>query len=267
MYSLYQLCCFFIIYSVFGWCVEVIYQASEHGKFINRGFLNGPYCPIYGFGVIIVVLCLNPIKENVLILYIGSVFLTSALELVTGFILEKIFHQKWWDYSEEHFNVKGYICLKFSLLWGIACLVAVRIIHPLVERFVNWIPHTAGVVILIILLVGFLSDTAITVFEIMHIRKRMRILASITAELRKISDFSGEKLYEATAGIKEKGEELSARSDANKEKINALLVKYKAAFEKKSMGHKRIEKAFPKLKLNRPGTLKEIIENKKKNKS
>ncbi|MCD8188171.1 MAG: putative ABC transporter permease, partial [Ruminococcus sp.] len=132
-----------------------MYEAVEQGKFINRGFLNGSYCPIYGFGVIIVILCLNPIKDNILILYFGSVILTSALEFLTGFILEKIFHQKWWDYSDSRFNLKGYICLKFSLLWGVACLIVVTIIHPLIELFVNWIPHTLGVVILIILFAGF----------------------------------------------------------------------------------------------------------------
>ena len=79
MYSFYQLLFFFMTYAFFGWCLEVVYQAVELGKFINRGFLNGPYCPIYGFGVIIVTVSLNPLKENIIILYVGSVLLTTAL--------------------------------------------------------------------------------------------------------------------------------------------------------------------------------------------
>ena len=121
---------FFLIYAFLGWCLEVTYQAVEYGVFINRGFLGGPYCPIYGVGVIVVTLALYPLRETIILLYVGSVVLTSSLEFVTGFILEKIFHQHWWDYSDDKFNVKGYICLKFSLLWGVACLVTVRIIHP-----------------------------------------------------------------------------------------------------------------------------------------
>lgn len=268
MYSVYQLLCFFIIYAVFGWCLEVVYQAVELGKFINRGFLNGPYCPIYGVGVIIVIGCLNPIKDNILVLYIGSVLLTSALEFVTGFILEKIFHQKWWDYTDEHFNVMGYVCLKFSLLWGVACLIVVRMIHPLIERFVNWIPHTLGIILLIAVYIGFISDIVMTVLGIMHIKKRIRLLESISAEMRKISDHSGERLYGAVAEIREKSEELSEKNDARREKMEELKAKYKAEFEKKGFVGKRIENAFPRLRLNSGKSLKDLLDeykNEKKN--
>ena len=117
IFSAYQLVFFFFIYAFLGWCTEVIYACVNSGKFVNRGFLNGPYCPIYGFGVVAVVMCIYPAKDNLHVLFFGSVILTTALEFITGFILEKIFNEKWWDYSDEHFNIKGYICLKFSLMW------------------------------------------------------------------------------------------------------------------------------------------------------
>lgn len=260
MYSIYQLLFFFFIYAVFGWCLEVIYEAVDQGKFINRGFLNGPYCPIYGFGVIIVVWFLNPIKENFLVLYIGSVLLTSALEFVTGFVLEKIFHQKWWDYTEEHFNIMGYVCLKFSLLWGVACLIVVKMIHPMIERFVNWIPHTLGVILLIVLFIGFASDIIMTVLGIMHIKKRIRLLENISEEMRKISDHSGERLYDAVAEIREKGEKLSEKNEARKARMEELKAKYKTEFEKKGFVGRRIENAFPRLKINSGKTLKELLD-------
>lgn len=260
MYSFYQLLFFFMIYAVFGWCLEVVYQALELGKFINRGFLNGPYCPIYGFGVIIVTVSLNPLKENIIILYVGSVLLTTALEFVTGFVLEKIFQQKWWDYSEEHFNIKGYVCLKFSLLWGVACLVVVRLIHPFILRFVNWIPHTVGIIVLIILFAGFTSDMIITVMGILNIRKKIKLLNAISAEMRKISDFSGEKLYDAVTEIREKGEALSEKNEVRKEKLEALRVKYKNALNEKSHTSRRIESAFPKLKAKISESFKEKAE-------
>lgn len=265
MYNVYQLSCFFIIYAVFGWCLEVIYQAVELGKFINRGFLNGPYCPIYGFGVLIVVGCLNPIRDNVLILYIGSILLTSALEFLTGFILEKIFHQKWWDYSDEHFNIMGYICLKFSLLWGVACIVVVRVIHPLIEKFVNRIPQTIGYIILAVLFTGFLSDVIITVLGIMHIKRRLHLLNSISAEMRKISDYSGEKIYDAVYEIREKSNKISEKNEARKRRFEELKEKYKRESEKKEHTIQRIERAFPRLKLNQGKSIKDIIEEIKKN--
>lgn len=260
MYSFYQLLFFFMIYAVFGWCLEVIYQAVEMGKFINRGFFNGPYCPIYGFGVIIVTVSLDPLKENIIALYIGSVLLTSALEFVTGFVLERIFQQKWWDYTDEHFNLKGYICLKFSLLWGVACLVVVRLIHPFIERFVNRIPHTAGVIVLIVLFVGFTSDMIITVMGILNIRKKLKLLNAISADMKKISDYSGEKLYDAVTEIREKGEALSEKNELRKEKLEALRLRYKNALNEKSHTGRRIENAFPKLKAKISESFKEAAE-------
>ena len=129
--NFYELVWIFIIYAFIGWCTEVSYAALDTGKFVNRGFLNGPYCPIYGCGVVIVVAILTPLKENLLILFAGSFLLTSVLEYITGYILEKVFHNKWWDYSDKPFNIKGYVCLKFSIYWGLACTFIMDIIHPI----------------------------------------------------------------------------------------------------------------------------------------
>ncbi|HVI41432.1 MAG TPA: putative ABC transporter permease, partial [Anaerovoracaceae bacterium] len=120
---LLNLTCYFIIYAFLGWCTEVVYAAAKTGQFVNRGFLNGPYCPIYGFGVLFVIYLLHPVIDNLLYIFLGSVLITSAIELAGGYILEEIFHQKWWDYSDMPLNIGGYICLFFSLMWGLACLV------------------------------------------------------------------------------------------------------------------------------------------------
>ena len=96
---------YFFIYAILGWCVEVIHAALARGKFENRGFLNGCWCPIYGVGVVLVLLCLTPININVFVLFIASLILTSVLEFIVGLILEKLFKTKWWDYSKEHFNI------------------------------------------------------------------------------------------------------------------------------------------------------------------
>lgn len=251
---------FFLIYAFLGWCLEVTYQAVEHGVFINRGFLGGPYCPIYGAGVIVVTLALYPLRETVILLYLGSVVLTSSLELVTGYLLEKIFHQHWWDYSEERFNVKGYICLKFSLLWGVACLVTVRIIHPTIEKFVDLIPHTAGIVVIVILYVCFTSDLIFTVMGIMHIKKTLRVLESISAEMRKISDKAGEKLFVGVDAIHDKSEDFNEKTLQLRKRAEELVAKYKEIMSQKSFVGKRLELAFPKLKIEPPKALRAPFE-------
>ena len=118
-FSLYHILAYFLIYSCIGWCLEVIYAAATTGQLVNRGFLNGPVCPIYGFGMIIVLFALTPLQHSILLLYIGGVILPSALELVGGWALYKLYHTRWWDYSDFPFNIGGYICLEFCLLWGV----------------------------------------------------------------------------------------------------------------------------------------------------
>ena len=127
-FSLYHILAYFLIYSCIGWCLEVIYAAATTGQLVNRGFLNGPVCPIYGFGMIIVLFALTPLQHSILLLYIGGVILPSALELVGGWALYKIYHTRWWDYSDYPFNIGGYICLEFSLLWGVGTLVMMKAI-------------------------------------------------------------------------------------------------------------------------------------------
>ena len=142
--NFYELVWIFIIYAFIGWCTEVSYAALDRGIFVNRGFLNGPYCPIYGCGVVIVVAALTPLKDNLLILFAGSFLLTSILEYITGFILEKVFHNKWWDYSNKPFNLHGYVCLKFSIYWGLACTFIMDVIHPIIYKGITMIPHILG---------------------------------------------------------------------------------------------------------------------------
>ena len=106
-YKFFQLVFIFFIYAFFGWVLEVIRAALHEKKFVNRGFLSGPYCPIYGFGVVSVLLLLTPLKTNLPLLFVSSIILTSTLEFAAGFILEKLFYQKWWDYSTYRFNFNG----------------------------------------------------------------------------------------------------------------------------------------------------------------
>ena len=121
----FQICLYFLVYSFGGWVVEVIFHAVALGKVINRGFLNGPVCPVYGFGVLSVFALLNTIQSGGHQMSEGMIFvfgfvLATAVELIAGWLLDVCFHARWWDYSDKPLNFHGYICLEFSLIWGLA---------------------------------------------------------------------------------------------------------------------------------------------------
>ena len=163
---MYQTLFIFFTYAILGWCLEVAFHALVTGKFINRGFLNGPWCPVYGFGASAVLACLLPLRGSVPLLFLGSLLVTSALEWLTGFVLEQLFHQRWWDYSDEPFNLNGYICLRFSLAWGLACLLVVDFIHPTVLWLIARLPHALGVVLLGVLLAAIVLAGILTIYSI-----------------------------------------------------------------------------------------------------
>ena len=275
--NFYELVWIFIIYAFLGWCTEVAYAAVDTGKFVNRGFLNGPYCPIYGCGIVIVVSILNPIKDNLFVLFFGSLLLTTVLEFLTGFLLEKIFHNKWWDYSDYPFNIKGYVCLKFSLYWGLACTFVMDIIHPMIYKLISILPFVAGVIILLVIMVIFTTDIVISVLTILKLNQRLKSMDDIAKRINNISDEIGEKVYKNVSTVMDKSEEfqtsredflakieqnvqtiksnLETRKDVLSEeytkKMNEseeLLKKYKELLSQKNFGIKRLMKAFPNMK-------------------
>lgn len=207
--------CFFL-YSFFGWSVEVIFAAASKGHFVNRGFLNGPQCPIYGVGVCLVVALLYPYRDNLLLLYAGAVLLTTLVELLAGFLMEKLFHHRWWDYSHMPCNIGGYVCLLFSLVWGIACVLVVDVLHPLVIQFTAFIPHRLGEILLILFGVTFIADLVVTISCIAKLNERLRRLDEASKALRQFSDTIGESLAGPAIALKQKGEAKRAAFQARK---------------------------------------------------
>lgn len=129
---------YFLIYSFIGWCLETIYAYIVFKHFVKRGFLYGPICPIYGFGAILLIFNLRNIKDgNNIAKFLISMISFSMFEYVASFLLEILFHQRWWDYTNEFMNFQGRICLTFSLLWGIIGILFINIIHPWVKNNIN----------------------------------------------------------------------------------------------------------------------------------
>lgn len=249
---LYRFLWFFFIYAFLGWCVEVSYAALVTGKFVNRGFLNGAVCPVYGFGVVIVLACLTPLSENLLILFVGSVILTSILEWFTGFVLEQLFHQRWWDYSDQPFNIGGYICLRFSIAWGLACVFVVRLLHPTILGLILLIPHFAGAVLLGSLGAVMAVDLAATVSAVIKFNRRLAQIDELAARIKEASNELGEnladKVLDAAQRTSEWKEEQARRRDQARLQLEELRTTMEELLEHGSFGHRRLLKAFPKLR-------------------
>ncbi len=274
---MYRLIWIFFIYAFLGWCTEVSYAALVTGKFVNRGFLNGPVCPVYGFGVVIVLTCLTPLEENLLLLFLGSVVLTSALEWLTGFVLEKLFHQRWWDYSDQPFNLSGYICLRFSVAWGFACMFVVKLLHPTVLLLIRLIPKTVGIVLLVLLGAVMAVDLAATVSTIVKLNRRLAQIDELAARIKEASNEFGENLAdkvldaaERSAGWKEDIDELAFRLAERRAELADEMEDWEQRREERgaqvrrqleewresvrelldgeSFGRRRLLKAFPRLR-------------------
>ncbi|MGL5346231.1 MAG: putative ABC transporter permease [Peptostreptococcaceae bacterium] len=221
MKSMVEIVIYFFIYSFFGWICESIYCSIGNKKLINRGFLNGPICPIYGFGALLIVYILANI-ENVAILFIYGVIVTSTLEFIGGYLLEKIFNARWWDYSNKKFNLRGRVCLKNSILFGVLCIALMKLIHPRVVDFVGDIPYTMLLIISIIIFILFLLDLSITINAINKLNHKLKGLDDIIFELSKVPEKLHEEFY--------------------RNKLHLI--------EEKSLLQRRIINAFPNMKHN-----------------
>ena len=227
-FSLYQIFAYFLIYSCLGWCLEVIYAAVTTGNLINRGFLNGPVCPIYGFGMVIVLFALTPLSHSLLLLYLGGVLLPSALELVGGWALYKLYHTRWWDYSDYPFNIGGYVCLEFSLMWGVGAMVMVKVIHPTIAALVNIIPPQEGFEQMCQLYAVYAADVVATASAASDLAQELDALEKVADSMHAVSDAMTELLGTNAMAMDQKMDEsrlqfklAAAAARDNAAKLNA----------------------------------------------
>ena len=244
-YSIYQLLWLFLIYSFLGWCVEVSFVAVTSGKVVNRGFLNGPVCPIYGVGMLGALLLLEPVSGNLLLLFLLGMLLCTLVELIGGWVLERAFHTRWWDYSDEPFNLGGYICLRFSIMWGLAVTFAVRLIHPLIFAMVNWIPMLPGGILLGLLYGLFTADFVLTLITVIGLRKQLGELERVGKALHAmgdtISDRVGNSALAADAKLESAKQAGQERVAEGKEKLESAM---EAGQQKLSESRERLESAM-----------------------
>ena len=229
--SIYFILLYFFVYGFLGWCTEVGFAAFKTHHFVNRGFLNGPICPIYGVGVTAVITVLTPYKSDIIVLYILSVVLVTVLEGVTGWAMDKIFHNKWWDYSDMPLNIGGYVCLLFSIVWGFACLFIIYFIQPLVHDLLAFIPTIVGIILIIILGITLIADLYVTASTIFKFNRRLAAMEKIAAEMHEISEQIGQEIFEKTIRALD-------RQEASKEKLATATDEFKEKMQDTASGLK-----------------------------
>ena len=190
----------FFVYAAIGWVWESLYVSAKERAWVNRGFLNGPILPIYGFGAVIILFLTLPVSKNVFLIFLFGMAGATALEFATGFVMEQIFKVRYWDYSQKHFNLCGYICLYASLGWGVFSVVLVRFVHPFADGIVRSIPMVWLKPVSNIFMVLFVADTVLSVRNALDMKE---LLSKVTENNRLVNSVKS-KLENSASAVREK---------------------------------------------------------------
>lgn len=261
---------YFILYSFLGWVMETCYCSILERRFVARGFLYGPLCPIYGVGVLMMICFFAPLTGRPLLFYVVATFCMSAWEYLVGWFLETTTHIKYWDYSRYRFNLHGRVCLQISLTWGVLAYVVIFWIHPAVSGVVALLTVTTRHVLAIVALVLLAGDAAATIHELALVRRMMTKLSETGEELRlqltlgkaELSDYLDEAkevledklddVRETLDGVREAisdklddaKETLSGRLSAPSEAAEKLRVRYEELLTKAERASRHLRYAY-----------------------
>ncbi len=186
-YTCFDLACLFFVYSFLGWCLEVAYAAVGRKEFVNRGFLNGMLCPVYGLSMVFMLVFMDSLREEWFYLFLGCMIVGTVTELLTGLLLEKAFHLKLWDYSGHRFQAGGYICLSAAAIWGALGIFAIKWANPMLMGMIKQIPYLPGIAVLAVLCLILAVDSFMTVTALLHIKNQSHAMAEIAEGLNQAS--------------------------------------------------------------------------------
>ena len=230
----------FFIYSFIGWVIEVIYYGITEGKFINRGFLAGPLCPVYGLGFYAAIWAFEPFTGNFMIIFFGMATACTVVELIAGIILYHTFHMRWWDYSDYKLNFKGYICLRFFIYWGIAASLGIYVLHPAVKWVIAHINFPFRIGILIFFTVILIADIVTTLITIVGFKKKFASMEKLVTGTKAVSDKIGSQIYGAVDTLVT----VSEPTRVHYEQYRKLLADNRQAEKELAAQHRAEEKAF-----------------------
>lgn len=283
--SIYEIFYNFFIYSFFGWIYESIYVSVREKKWVNRGFLNGPVIPIYGASATLLYIAffndrMLPVTQagdvvSILVIFVSGMVLASLLEFVTSWTMEKLFHARWWDYSECFMNIQGRVCLKASLFWGFLSVVMAELLQPAMSRLIARLPRPMSEYLGYLIFVVFAADFTVTMVVTLK-------LDAVLGHMQRLR----EELYEAVAGHKwqEVREEFRTKLESSKaveflesikanaekhadeyrEKVQTFTEQYREKHQNGLQKYifRRLMKAYPNMKMKkRTGAFHDLREN------
>ncbi|MGO5115704.1 putative ABC transporter permease [Candidatus Avoscillospira sp. LCP25S3_F1] len=221
-YTVSQWVLFFLVYCFFGWCIESTFVSCRTRKLVNRGFLNGPVIPIYGFGAIAILFATLPVRTHPVAVFFLGMLAASVLEYFTGMAMEAIFKVRYWDYSDNFMNLNGHICLFTSLCWGALSVVLVEWIHRGMERVILGLPDSVAQLLSLILSGIFLADLAVSLKTALDLRKLLEQLEAYSEkakeEARQLQERMAEHMEQSRERFLEKlpdgGEALQKRIES-----------------------------------------------------
>ena len=227
----------FIIYSFIGWSIEVVGKLIEKHKFINRGFLVGPICPIYGWGCIAIILLLSKYKSSPIVLFLMAIIICSILEYFTSYFMEKLFHVRWWDYTRRKYNINGRICAETMIPFGLLGCLVVYIVNPIFMGLLNKIPVNTLNILAIIIFTIYVIDNIVSLSVMFGFKGTLKTVEKDGTEeiIKKVREvllkrnFLYKRLVNAFPNITSKKERLELLES----KISTEIEKLKNKMEKK----------------------------------
>jgi uncharacterized membrane protein len=192
--SLVDVILYFMIYAILGWILETAFVSMKEKKFINRGFLIGPMCPVYIFGALFVIRILQPVSHHIFIVFICGIMITSAVEYITGYLLEHLFHMKWWDYSDRRFNLNGRVCLGNSIAFGFLSVALILVIHPFFVSLLQQVPFVYRAVIAGICIFLLIVDIVFSVIATLRLSGKLDQLHKFLEKNQRILQEKNEAL-------------------------------------------------------------------------
>ena len=212
----------FIMFSVVGWISEVLYVGIFHEhKFVNRGFLNGPLCPVYGFGGVVILLLPASLYSTWIPLFFSSMIMCTAVEYFVSWIMEKMFHARWWDYSHYKFNINGRICLLNSVLFGFLGLGVIHFVYPQMLRFLEWIGDLTITISTDVIGLALAADMIVTVRKLVDFSSTIAKIKTFGESLR---DYYGSEAWFHGESFEAMLESVKKYSEANKDRINRNIL-------------------------------------------
>ena len=260
----------FYIYSFAGWLMETVGISLREKKLVDRGFLIGPYCPIYGTGVVLITLLLKKYSDDVLATFVMSIIICGILEYLTSYFMEKIFKARWWDYSDRKFNINGRVCLQNLILFGILGTTIVFLVNPFFIKYISKIPELALHIILVFITILFLADTIISYKVIFDLKDMSKEFRDNTEEIsEKVQKRIRRRLVKAFPEIKEyvkynTWEEIKKKIEESRNNIKVKIENSKKEFNEKIKDSKR--EFSEKIQDTKKEVKKKINKSKKKNK-